>query len=157
MALDQEHLIATLYARLQEKLPDVEFWTRRFTGWEDLPVQPAAVLEKVDASAASEKGMPTRWTVTLDLSIFYKLSEDRDVPADLEANVWLQKVEAALERTPQEQALANSVFMDMPDDPRTTLGGLCSHCWINGTVDTDSGALGGQGVLVIPIEILATA
>lgn len=157
MALDREALIAALFSRLKERIPEVAFWSRRFTGWENLPEKPAGVLEKVTEQAESMKGLPTKWTITLDLSIFYELSDDPEEAQDLQPNIWLQRVEAALERTASETNLAEARFSDDAFDPRTTLGGMCAHCWINGTVDTDSGALGRVGLIIVPIEILATA
>lgn len=35
-----------------------------------------------------------------------------------------------------------------------TLGGLATHCWIEGTIETDEGTLGDQAVAIIPINIL---
>ena len=35
-----------------------------------------------------------------------------------------------------------------------TLGGLVSDCWISGKIETDEGALGGQAVAIIPIEMI---
>jgi hypothetical protein len=37
-----------------------------------------------------------------------------------------------------------------------TLGGLVKHCWISGAIETDEGALGGQAVAIVPVEILVT-
>ena len=35
-----------------------------------------------------------------------------------------------------------------------TLGGLVSHCWLAGKIETDEGALGGQAVAILPVEIV---
>ena len=37
-----------------------------------------------------------------------------------------------------------------------TLGGLVCHAWIAGKIETDEGALGGQAVAIVPIEILVS-
>jgi len=39
---------------------------------------------------------------------------------------------------------------------RQTLGGLVSHCYIDGKVMKDPGDIDGDGIAVIPIKILAT-
>jgi hypothetical protein len=39
---------------------------------------------------------------------------------------------------------------------RQTLGGLVSHCWIDGKIMKDSGDIDGDGIAVIPVKILAT-
>ena len=37
-----------------------------------------------------------------------------------------------------------------------TLGGLVSHCWIAGRIQTDEGVPGGQAVAIVPVEILVS-
>jgi hypothetical protein len=39
---------------------------------------------------------------------------------------------------------------------RQTLGGLVSHCYIDGKIMKDPGDIDGDGVAVIPVKILAT-
>jgi hypothetical protein len=39
---------------------------------------------------------------------------------------------------------------------RQTLGGLVSHCYIDGKIMKDPGDLDGDGIAVIPVKILAT-
>lgn len=44
-------------------------------------------------------------------------------------------------------------------DPATTvqtLGGLVSHCWISGKVQTDEGTLGTKGAMIVPIDFIIT-
>lgn len=43
-----------------------------------------------------------------------------------------------------------------PINNRQTLGGLVSHCWIDGKVMKDPGDIDGDGIAVIPVKILAT-
>lgn len=157
MALDREALTVALFERLKAALPMLKFSDRRAMGWDQVPDQPALILVKENEQATSVKGQPTVWVLSFSAVVYMQNSEDPTVSPETQQNQILQAVEAALERTKGEQALANAAFMDTPDDPRTTLGGLCSHAWINGTVDSDGGAMGRQGLLMIPIEILATA
>ena len=157
MALDREALTLALFNRLVAALPALKFSSRRPIGWEEVPEQPALILVKDSEGAVSVKGQPTVWALAFSAVIYTQNSDDPTESPETQQNALLNAVEAALERTKGETALAGAAFMDTPDDPRTTLGGLCSHCWINGTVESDGGSMGRQGVLIIPIEILATA
>jgi hypothetical protein len=156
MALDREALTLALLDRLKAALPEIKFTSRRPIGWDQVPEQPALILVKENEQAASTKGQPTVWSLTFSAVIYTQNSEDPDEAPETAQNEILKAVEAALERTKGEKALADAMFMDAGDDPRTTLGGRCSHAWINGTVEADGGGLGKQGVMLIPIEILAT-
>lgn len=157
MALDQEALTTALFNRLVAALPGLKFTSRRPMGWEEVPEQPALILVKASAGAVSMKGQPTVWTLAFTAVIYTQNTDEPTESPETQQNAMLKSIEAALERTKGETALANAAFMDTPDDPRTTLGGLCSHASISGTVESDGGAMGRQGVLIVPIEILATA
>src|ERR1700752_1067215 len=45
-------------------------------------------------------------------------------------------------------------FQTDPVNGRLTLGGVCYHCWIDGTTFFDSGINDNQGIIVVPISIL---
>lgn len=45
----------------------------------------------------------------------------------------------------------------MPDNPQTgkfTIGGLATHCWIEGDTEIDPGILGPQAAAILPVHIL---
>jgi hypothetical protein len=58
---------------------------------------------------------------------------------------------------PLMDAVQNALAPDDPKLERCTLGGLVEHCWIEGRVETDEGALGDQAVAIVPILIKLTA
>lgn len=71
---------------------------------------------------------------------------------------------ATVERGDDNEATPHSVMNGLLDalelalapSPVTgqqTLGGLVTHCYINGTIETDEGALGDIAVAIVPIEI----
>jgi hypothetical protein len=51
---------------------------------------------------------------------------------------------------------AIDVALEPDDIPRgpLTLGGLVTHCWIEGDTDMDTGIYTSQGAAIIPIRIL---
>lgn len=65
--------------------------------------------------------------------------------------------ETALAATSLNAILKSIDAALLPDDPRTgkfTLGGLVTHCWIEGDSDLDPGILGPQAAAILRIHIL---
>jgi hypothetical protein len=83
--------------------------------------------------------MPEKRTMTFDLYVYVNTG-DNDYPPSQIMNSIIDAIDSALAPSG-------------PNDTQT-LGGLVSHCWIAGTIETDEGALGDQGVAIIPIEII---
>jgi len=115
--------------------------SRRLRHWSDVGAaeQPALFQVQKGETAHRDAGLPPRWTLAVDLFLYAQAPDDQSAPSSV-LNPLLDAIEAAL--TP---------------DPVTnlqTLGGLVAHCWIAGKVETDEGVLGGQGVVIVPIEIL---
>jgi len=116
--------------------------------WTNVPPeqQPALFLRVGDESHPPRlaQQMPPKRTFEYELWIYTRLdcaaanATDGSLPVPL--GFLIDAVEAA--------------FRPPPVIERVTLGGLVTHCWIEGTVSKDDGALTNQALAKIPIRVL---
>jgi hypothetical protein len=109
-------------------------------------MQPALFLEEVRETANPRpRGLPTKWTLEVDLGIYYycesqpELPGQEDVTPATALNNLLAVVEGAL--APELNGVQS-------------LGGLVDHCWIEGEVIKGPAYLQAQGAAVVPVRIL---
>lgn len=149
MAVDREAIAVALFDRLKAatRLTNAE---RRFRSWDDVPRESQPWLGVVQRSQSPEqrRGLPPKWRLEFTAYLYCR-TEDRAATPSTQLNLLLQAIEAGLELQPGEDA-----GFDPQNVFGTTLGGLCSHAWISGTIETDEGALDNQAVAIIPIEVL---
>jgi hypothetical protein len=100
--------------------------------------QPALFVSPVSQMATRTRGIPTRWT--LDIDIYIYVSRETVAVPDTALNTILDSIESSLAPLPAQEV--------------QTLGGLCEHCWIEGAIQIDIGALGSQVLCTVPIRIL---
>jgi hypothetical protein len=122
--------------------------TRKAKVWEDVAPedQPALLMRKRRENAVRRKGFPTRWTFNYDLLLYANTGATKDpeaVPSQI-LNPLVDAIEAAL-------------AVDDASNEACTLGGIVSHCAINGDIEIHEGVLGDEGVAIVPIEVLTTA
>jgi hypothetical protein len=106
------------------------------------------LVQTRQAADPHPRGLPARWTLECDLLLYVHnlnatqeaTGEEAVVPAT-QLNYLLDALEAAVAPEP-----ASGV---------QTLGGLVSHCWIEGEVQIEEGLLSPQAMAVVPIKILA--
>jgi hypothetical protein len=118
--------------------------SRRLRHWTDVPAaeQPALFQVQKSELAKTKRGQPSEWTLAVDLYLYCQAPDDATAPSTV-LNPLIDAIAAAL--APQGLDLAANV---------QTLGGLVSHCWLAGKIETDEGALGGQAVAIVPVEII---
>jgi hypothetical protein len=92
-------------------------------------------------NAEERQPLPVKWRASVDLYLYAQAPDELTSPATV-LNPLLDAVEAALAPDPVGHV--------------QTLGGLVSHCWIAGRIQTDEGVLGGQAVAIVPVEILVS-
>ena len=110
-------------------------------------MQPALFLEEVRETANPRpRGMPIKWTLEVDLGIYYYCETQPQMPGQENATpaTALNNLIAAV-----ESALAPDV------NGVQTLSGLVDHCWIEGEVVKSPAYLQAQGAAVVPVRILA--
>ncbi len=143
--MNREPVYAALFA-LIANAANFATASRRLRHWNAVSAaeQPALFMVQKKETAKAAEGAPTVWRAELDLYVYCQASDDVSAPA-LSLNPLLDALEAAL--APRGADGIAGV---------QTLGGLAKHCWISGTIETDEGALGGQAVAIVPVEILVT-
>jgi len=161
MAAQREAIFAALFARLQARVTGVKVFSRKLTSFDDVAAadQPAVFLVKGNEDPTPKQGFLPLWKLHADIVVFCRNDASPDAPPSVQLNDLLTDIEAALERQPSEGPIADAPFPNTPGGSSfgTSLGGLCSHCWIAGTVEVGEGAIGDQAIAIIPIEILTTA
>lgn len=116
---------------------------RRLKHWTEVPPaeQPALFMTKGDEHAAQAvAGNPIRYERSFEIWL-YAHETDKSMTATTKLNDLLDRIDEAL--APQQGS-------------RQTLGGLVYNCWIEGSIDTDDGALEDQGVAIFTVKILTT-
>lgn len=161
MALDREAPAAALFTKLAA-IPGLRTASRKFQPLSQLQPSdlPALFLTSGPQSPKQRRGLPTVWT--LGFTVFIYCENDAPEGPATELNRLIQEVEACLERSPEElkaleqdRRIPDALYQDIVENTQgTTLGGLCSHCWIAGTIETDEGILMNQAAAAIPIEAL---
>lgn len=139
--MTRETIYAALYAKLTA-IPGIVTTGRRLKHWSDVPAeqQPALYLIQRNETPSQVKGVPAKWSLKADLYLYVNTGNDENIAPATLLNPLLDAIEAVLAVEPF------SGFQ--------TLGGLVSHAWIAGTIETSEGVLGNQEVAIIPIEIL---
>jgi len=102
---------------------------------------PALYQEQVSEETQQVNGIPPKYTLRVDI-IIYALNPDATQPSTPQLNALIDALEATLAPSPVTQ--------------RQTLGGLVSHCFINGKTQIFEGDLANRVAAVIPIEIVTT-
>lgn len=116
---------------------------RRFKLWTEVPAsaKPALFLmERGEDYVRDSEAVPAKVTLNVDLFIYTSVGKDPNTIPGQQLNQLLDAIDAAL--APE------------PVTGKQTLGGLVSHCWIEGNVMKDTGDMDGDGLAVIPVKIL---
>jgi hypothetical protein len=142
----------TIYAALFTLLSSsAEFRTasRKLVHWSDVGPEehPAIFQRQVSEDRISQRGVPPKIQLRVEIYVYvHTLAQQLDpavTPAQL-MNPLLDALDAAL----AVDDMSNNVL---------TLGGLVSHCWVDGKTENFEGLIGDQAVAIIPISILVPA
>jgi hypothetical protein len=148
----REQVWSAVFALLNRKVAGVQSFSRKPTQPPDFAtavppiVQPALFLREMDEKAEQKAGRgapPNRvWHAVI---IVYAQLPDRATVGASVFNPILDSIEAALAPSRTDSNVGAQ-----------TLGGLVSHCWIEGDVIKETGDLApdGQGVIAVPIHVL---
>lgn len=140
--MNRESIIAALF-NLISASASFATTSRRLKLWSSVPSseKPALFLvERGDIYTRASEAVPETVTMQLEVYIYTEAGKDESIVPASALNPLIDAVDAAL--TPS--ALTGL----------QTLGGLVSHCWIEGKVLKDAGDLDGDGVAIIPVKIL---
>ena len=138
--MNREAIYSALFAKMSAAAGFATA-SRRLRHWSDVGAveQPALFQVQRSETARRDAGLPSKWTLAVDLFLYAHAADDATAAATV-MNPLLDAIEAALAPDPVTNV--------------QSLGGLAAHCWIAGKVETDEGVLGGQAVAIVPIEIL---
>ncbi len=138
--MNREAIYSALFAKMSAAAGFATA-SRRLRHWSDVGAveQPALFQVQRSETARRDAGLPSKWTLAVDLFLYAHAADDATAAATV-MNPLLDAIEAALAPDPVTNVQG--------------LGGLAVHCWIAGKVETDEGVLGGQAVAIVPIEIL---
>jgi hypothetical protein len=141
--INRETIFAALFA-LVSNAANFNTKSRKLKDFSDVSPadQPALFQTQGKETAVAGYRVPTKWMLHASLYVYAHQSS-----IDLLPSTALNDLVGAI-----ELALAPDLATG-----EQTLGGLVSHCRINGEIETDEGVLGDQAVAIIPIEIMANA
>lgn len=140
--MNREVIVSTLLEKVSNTAAFVTT-SRRLKLWSSLSAgeKPALFLvERGETYTRASEAVPETVTLQLELFIYTDAGQDQSAVPASSLNALLDALDSAL----SPDALSG----------KQTLGGLVSHCWIEGRVMKDAGDLDGQGVAVVPIRIL---
>lgn len=142
--MNRETIYKALFTKL-EAIAGFKTISRRLLHWSEVTAseQPALFQVQTGETLTVSRGVPPKYQMAVELFLYANTGDaGHDDPSTI-LNPLIDAIETALE-----------------PDPTTgyqTLGlSNVSHCWIEGRIETSEGALGGQGVVIIPISIIAT-
>lgn len=141
--INREAIYSALFAKLQGVAGFVTV-SRRLRMWADVSPaeQPALFQAQRRESIATTPGLNKVITMEVDVYLYAHTGGDRTKSPSETINPLLDAVLAALAPDP----ITN----------KQRLGGLVEHCWVEGSVETDEGLLGDQGVAILPVIIKVT-
>ena len=151
MKMSRESLYAAIFAKFagltftSGTKTAFGYVSRRLYHWEDLELDdfPALMQVQTREIVKQSRGLPPAWTLSMSLYIYVRTEAQSDavvIPSQL--------------LNPIMDAIDNALRPDDLKSGTCTLGGLVSHAWISGPVETSEGNLGDLEVAVVPLEIV---
>ncbi len=119
-----------------------QYSSERLQLWEDAPAQPAIYVTVGDERHVPRSNMPPVRDLEFRVIVYQRTGTNTEDPRPADENDLIMD---ALDARIRE--------WDTPDE-RQTLGGLCHHARIEGTVLKDSGDLDGQGMIAFSVWVL---
>jgi hypothetical protein len=143
--VDREKLYNAVLAEVQTlqappNLLGIEVVSREFKHWDDAPQQPAIYIVQVAEAGEYQRGVPIKWTVSIELWLYAR--KDGDVLGVMKLNPILDALEKKFNPTGPPQNYVN------------TLNGVVQRCAISGTIEISGGWLGEQAVAMVPLVIV---
>lgn len=117
---------------------------RKLPGSDQVPLdmQPAVYIAQLREEAIQKRGLPTVWKLQCVLVLYVSTAGSENTSCAEILNPLLDEIEALFPPAQNE------------GDAVQTLGGLVSHAWISGEIETYEGTLGEEEIARVPIEIL---
>lgn len=152
LSVSRETVLSALFAKLSETVftspvsgqSAFVSVSRRLRHWADVPRdQRPAMFMTCHGESPTYRAENTPLYSKMSVKIFvYTDSADKLSVPDTDISVILDSLDISLEPGPGEQ--------------RLTLGGLVSHCRVDGEILRDPGDMDGDGLIIVPISITLT-
>jgi hypothetical protein len=115
---------------------------RRLQLWSKVASFPALFVQSTGTHYPPRdvRGLPPKCTILAEIWVYTNVGQDPNANPEAALNDIIDAIEAALAPPP-----AGGV---------QTLGGLVSHCWIEGEIEQFPGVLDGIAKAIIPVKIL---
>ncbi len=140
--MNRESILSALFT-LVSNSASFNTASRRLQLWSSVAAtdKPALFLcERGETYARASEAVPESVTLNVDIYIYIDAGKDQSTVPATTLNTLIDAIDSAL---------APNFLTGLQ-----TLGGLVSHCWIEGKVMKDAGDLDGDGIAVIPVRIL---
>ena len=151
-SIDREPIWAALFALLEQSVGSsyVTMGRHHVQPPQLAPeMQPALFLVQArETRMAKPPGTPVRLTLSGFLILYFQ------APAPLLEGVGVETVVGATALNALLKGIDDALEPDDVATGKLTLGGLVTHCWIEGDVDMDPGIYTQQGAAILPIRIL---
>lgn len=137
----REECYEALFTLLENAAP-FKVTSRRYKPYDQVPNKPAMFLVQTDVEYIRVERLPAKMILGAELFIYLdtkSMAEDQ-LPA-LKMNTILDRVDELLAAAPYPPCVQ-------------TLGGLVSHCWIEGQQLVTTGDIDGVGISITPIKML---
>jgi hypothetical protein len=150
--VDREPIWAALFALLQAQV------AASYTTISRQHVQPPALAAEMqpalflvqsrETRSSKPPGTPVKVMLSGFLVIYFQ------APAPLLDGIGAETVVGATALNALLKGIDDAMQPDDPTTGKLTLGGLVTHCWLEGDVDMDTGIYTQQGAAILPLRIL---
>lgn len=144
--MTREPLYAAVFAFFAA-LPGFYLATRKAALWDTVAPedQPALLQMQRRENANFRKGLPTIWTCEITLYLYVHTGANND-----------PSVTPSMLLNPLLDTIVDALRIDDLSNNCCTLGGLVSHCAVEGAIEIFEGNQGDQAVATIPIKFLVS-
>lgn len=121
---------------------------RKLVHWDEVAseLMPALFLTQGDQQPRPQRrGLPTQWELSAKFYIYVSTSAQQQAEA-VPAQAMNRILDAVVSAFPTGESDQSEGVV--------TLGGLVSHCWIEGAIETSEGYFGDLEVATVPVKML---
>ena len=143
--MTRETIYAALFALISGKAPFITT-SRVLKHWNDVGPEEMPALFQVQKTEEKkqQRGTPAIWTLRTDLYL-YVHTNAQQLGGSITASQLLN---------PLLDAVTGAFAIDDLSNNVCTLGGMVSHAWIDGAIETSEGQLGDHEIAIVPVAVL---
>jgi hypothetical protein len=148
MNTPRETIYAALYALVSGSAAFATT-SRKLEHWSDVGPEehPALFQRQLDEDRIQQRGLPSKVKLNVELYVYVHTLAQQLAPGVAPSQIL----------NPLLDTLDACFPVDDQGNYVQTLGGLVSHCWIDGKTEIFEGVIGDQAVAIVPVAILVPA